>query len=84
MSTEWLLQQNLSIVTSTNISIFNDERPFHRKNIQNGVIAHKEILLRGNKYFSKISAVGETTQATLLALVKCKKIKRMDKFQFDA
>ena len=77
--------QNLISVRIVNLakSLISLSRPLHRKHIQHATKARKEILLHGYKYFSKVSAVGESTVKTLKSISKCAASRMIYSFQFD-
>ncbi len=90
---KWILQfrsqistPEASTVSIPSLWVIDDvlmNRIFYRKHVQNGLIAQKEILMRGYKYFSRVSAVGETTAQTLKTLSKSTSSKFIHRFQFD-
>ena len=58
-------------------------RPISIKRIENTHQSREEIKKHGIKYFSRISAVGESTPGIFKAIARCDRSRMIYKLQFD-
>jgi len=72
----------MTILTAYSV-IIRLNRPALTKNIENELLARKYIMKKGIKYFRKVSAVGESTAATLKRISRSPYSKMIFRLQFD-